>query len=218
MATQLRERDRISDFANYEQQMPDRDMNFRSVNVQPNYQGGYDNQYPQGYVEQRMDYQSQGFFQSQATHYINNGFNAPQYGNYNYTYTNNNQELYQPDVQFAHVNRINQICERESWTKKFGIASVAKKSINKDMIKIIVTVMVIALTICSLLIANQFISVNQAQAEEDVQNIDSDLLASSATAEGGYVATDVTIIPEYEYEQSTNWFDKFCDSLGIKLK
>lgn len=223
MATQLRERNRVSDFANYEQQMPDRDMNFRSVDVQPGYQEGYDDRYTQGYVESRMDYQPQGFFQSQASHYINsgfnaNGFNAPQYGNYNYTYTNNSQELYQQDVQFAHVNRINPICEKEAWTKKYGITSVAKKSINKDMIKIIVTVMVIALAICSLLIANQFISVNQAQAEEDVQNIDSDLLASSAAEDGSYVATDVTIIPAYEYEQSTNWFDKFCDSLGIKLK
>ena len=86
------------------------------------------------------------------------------------------------------------------------------------MIKIIVTIMVVALAICGLLIANQFISVNQAQAEEEVQNIDSDLLTSVVTGDGSSVQTSVTLLTEYEYETSTNWFDKLCDSLGLKLK
>ena len=78
--------------------------------------------------------------------------------------------------------------------------------------------MVIALTICGLLIANQFISVNQAQAEDDLQNIDSELLSSVQTADGSYTQTSApVIIPEYEYEESKNWFDKLCDSLGLKL-
>ena len=220
MATQLRERIRVEDYANYEQQLPDRDMNFRTVNAQPNYQGGYDYQYSQEYAQPRMEYpqqQSARFFQTQASEYITNGFNAtPQYDNYNYAYTTP-QELYQPQVQYNHVNKINKIYDRESWMKKFSKES-GKKSMNKDMIKIIVTIMLVAIAICSLLIANQFITASQAQAEEDVQNIDSDLLASVVTENGNYVSTNVELIPEYEYEQSTNWFDKFCDSLGIKLK
>ena len=228
METQYRERSRV-DYANYEYQMPDRDMSIRTVNYQPNsYQGGYDNMYPQGYAQPTQGYaqptmeypqqqQSAGFFQTQASEYIANRFNAPQYDNYNYTYANP-QEQSQQGMQYGRVNRINQICERDSWKKKFSKQSASKKSINKDMIKVIVTIMVLAIVICSLLIANQFISANQAQAEEDVQNIDSDLLASVVTEEGSYVSISVTIIPEYEYEQSTNWFDKLCDNLGFKLK
>ena len=78
--------------------------------------------------------------------------------------------------------------------------------------------MVVALAICGLLIANQFISANQAQAADDVQNIDSDLLASVVEEDGSTTVANVTLIPEYEYEQSTNWFDKLCDALGGKLK
>ena len=114
--------------------------------------------------------------------------------------------------------QFNQNYDRGAQAKKISKERVGKKNINKDMIKIIVTVMVVALAICGLLIANQFISANQAQADEDVQNIDSELLASVVTEDGSYIPTNVTIIPEYEYEQSTNWFDKFCDSLGLKLK
>ena len=212
MAFALRDRNRQDEYANYEQQSPNRDIYYRQAEQQ-NYQGGYNNyQYSQGYTQApQQDYQQPqytGFYQSQASQYVNNGFNTPQYS---YTYMNA-QEQYQQDMQF------NQVYDYSSKAKKISKERVGKKNVNKDMIKIVITVMVVALAICGLLIANQFISVNQAQADEDVQNIDSDLLASVVTEEGSYVPTSVTIIPEYEYEQSTNWFDKFCDNLGIKLK
>ena len=214
MALQLRERSRVEDFANYEQQSPNREMFIRTVNTQQNYQGGYDYNSYQGYAQPQQEYQQQpqytGYFQTQASNYVINGFSdVPQYG-YDYT-----SSQYQQPVR---LNQINQIHERSEWLKKAGKYSLGKRSVNKDMIKIVVAVMVIAITICSLLIANQFMSVSQAQAEDDVQNLDSELLASVATAEGSYVSTSVELIPEYEYEQSTNWFDKFCDSLGLKLK
>ncbi|MDE7192189.1 MAG: hypothetical protein K2O35_06965 [Clostridia bacterium] len=215
MAFAVRDRRAQDEYANYEQQSPEREVYIRQAGYsQQDYtiNGGYNNYtYNQGY---NQNYQSQpqytGYFQTQASQYVNNGFSAPQY-EYNYDYVNT-QEQYQHDMQF------NQNYDRGAQAKKISRERVGKKNINKDMIKIIVTVMVVALAICGLLIANQFISANQAQAEEDVQNIDSELLASVVTEEGSYVPTNVTIIPEYEYEQSTNWFDKFCDSLGLKLK
>ena len=218
MALKLRERNRVDEFANYEQQSPDRDMYIRTVDTQQNYQGGYDyyNQYAQGYAQPQQDYQQPqytGYFQSQASQYVSNGFsNVPQY-DYGYDYANSQYQ--QP--QIVRANQINQIHERSEWLKKANKAG--KKTINKDMIKIIVAIMVVAVTICGLLIANQFISVNhQAQADEDVQNIDSELLSSVVVEDGSYVSANVTTIPEYQYEKSTNWFDKFCDSLGLKLK
>nr|MDE5756938.1 hypothetical protein [Clostridia bacterium] len=197
MALRLRERDRVDEFANYEQEVPEREVYIRQAGYsQQDYMGGYNNNYT---YNQGYGYQSQpqytGYFQTQASQYVNNGFSTPQY-NYNYNYVS--PEQYQQDLQFHHVNKINRICERESWRKKFTKESAGKKNVNKDMIKIIIAIMVVAVAICSLLIANQFIYANQAQAEEDVQNIDSELLASVVTEEGSYVPTSVTIIPEYE--------------------
>ncbi len=217
MAFALRDRRKQQDeSANYERENPDREVYIRQAGYsQEDYMNsGYNNYtYNQGY-NQDYQYQGQpqynGYFQTQASQYVNNGFSTPQY-NYDYNYVSS-QEQYQQDMQF------NQNYDRGAQAKKISKERVGKKNINKDMIKIIVTVMVVALAICGLLIANQFISANQAQADEDVQNIDSELLASVVTEDGSYIPTNVTIIPEYEYEQSTNWFDKFCDSLGLKLK
>ncbi|MDE7071728.1 MAG: hypothetical protein K2O86_07110 [Clostridia bacterium] len=215
MAFALRDRSRQDEYANYEQQSPNREVNYRQVNYQQDYmQDAYNNyQYAQGYTQApQQEYQPQmqsqymGSYRTQASQFVNNGFSAPQY---NYM---TSQEQYQSDMQF------NQNYDRTAQANKITRARLGKKNINKDMIKIIVTIMVVAIAICGLLIANQFISVNQAQAEEEVQNIDSDLLTSVVTEDGSYVQTSVTLLPEYEYETSTNWFDKFCDSLGLKLK
>ncbi len=215
MAFALRDRSRQDEYANYEQQSPNREVNYRQVNYQQDYmQDAYNNyQYAQGYTQApQQEYQPQmqsqymGSYRTQASQFVNNGFSAPQY---NYM---TSQEQYQSDMQF------NQNFDRAAQTNKITRARLGKKNINRDMIKIIVTIMVVALAICGLLIANQFISVNQAQAEEEVQNIDSDLLTSVVTGDGSSVQTSVTLLPEYEYETSTNWFDKLCDSLGLKLK
>ena len=89
----------------------------------------------------------------------------------------------------------------------------------RDRIKIVVTIMVVALLICGLLIANQFISGNEASAESDIiQPVDSETVFSAATSDGSEMMQPIEIIPEYQYEQSTNWFDKVCDFFGGKLK
>ena len=220
----FRERRTREDSANYERQIPERDIHYRQAgNSQDYMQGMYDGGYQQGYAQSQpysaqqgyqQSYQQPqytGFFQQQASQFVNNGFNAPQYSAEPRYYTP--QEQYQQDMQF------NQDFDRAAHAKRITQQRTGKKkSINKDMIKIIVTIMVIAVTICALLIANQFISVNQAQAEDDIQSIDSKVLSSVKTADGTYTQTSVTVIPEYEYEESSNWFDKLCDSLGLKLK
>ncbi len=213
MAFAVKDRRAQEDYANYEQQIPDRDVFYRQAgNPQNIYmQGGYNGyQYSPEYSNaQQQEYQQPqytGYFQSQASQYVNNGFNVPQY---NFITP---QEQYRQDMQF------NQNYDRSVQAKKISRERVGKKNINKDMIKIVVTIMVVALAICGLLIANQFISANQAQAADDVQNIDSDLLASVVEEDGSTTVANVTLIPEYEYEQSTNWFDKLCDALGGKLK
>lgn len=220
MAFALRERRRQDEYANYEQQSPSREVNFRQVNYQQDYmQDAYNNyQYSQGYTQApQQDYQPQmqqpymGSYSNRASQFVNNGFSAtPQQYNYNYTPA---QEQYQNDMQYQSYNRnqINQI-------SKMPKARLGKKSVNKDMIKIIVTIMVVATVICGLLIANQFINVKQAQAEEEIPSIDSELLSSVVTDDGSYLQTSIELLPEYEYENSTNWFDKFCDRLGLKLK
>ena len=69
------------------------------------------------------------------------------------------------------------------------------------------------------LIANQFISGNEASAESDIiQPVDSETVFSAATSDGSEMMQPIEIIPEYQYEQSTNWFDKVCDFFGGKLK
>ena len=222
MAFALKDRRRQDEYANYEQQIPNREVNYRQVNYQQDYMQNTYNDYPyaQGYTQQ--EYQPQveihynGTYSNRASQFVNNGFSAmpqQQYTYYNFTVP---QDQYQTDVQYNQDYRTNQINQISKAPK----SRLGKKNVNKDMIKIIVTIMVVALAICGLLIANQFISVNnQAQAEEEVQSIDSELLASVVTEEGSMVqTTNVTLIPEYEYETSTNWFDKFCDKLGLKLK
>lgn len=212
--TSLRESRAREDYANYEQQSPDRDLYYRQIdNPQQEYmQGTYSNQYVgqqyMGYGYQQPQYT--GYFQQQANQFVNNGFNAPQYTMEQICAVE--QEQYNRDMQF------NQQYDRIAQANRVTQKRSGKKSINKDMIKIIVTIMVIALTICALLIANQFLSANQAQAADEVQNIDSELLASVAVEEGSYAMTSVTTIPDYEYEQSSNWFDRLCDKLSGKLK
>lgn len=220
--TSFRESRTMEDNANYERQIPGRDIHYRHENNSQEYmQGNFGGEYQQGYAQQPyaqqgygQNYQQPqytGFFQQQASQFVNNGFNAPQYSAEPRYYSP--QEQYQQDMQF------NQDFDRVAHAKKLTQQrSGKKKSINKDMIKIIVTIMVIAVTICALLIANQFISVNQAQAEDDIQSIDSKVLSSVKTEDGSYTQTNVPLIPEYEYEESSNWFDKLCDSLGLKLK
>lgn len=218
----LKEKRAREDFANYEHRSPDRDIHYRQANNYPRdyMQDMYGNQFvdQQQYYAPQQNYQQgyqqpqyTGFFQQQANQFVNNNFSAPQYRMEQRAYSEHEQ--FQNDMQF------NQDYDRAAQAKRISQQRVGKKrNINKDMIKIIVTIMVIALTICGLLIANQFISVNQAQAEDDLQNIDSELLSSVQTADGSYTQTSApVIIPEYEYEESTNWFDKLCDSLGLKL-
>ena len=146
MALQLRERTRVDEFANYEQQSPNREINIRTVDNQQRYQGGYDNiQYTQGYVQPQQSYQQPqytGYFQSQASQYVNNGFSNTQI-NYGYDYENS-QYQYQQDMKF---NQINQLRDHSELVKKFGLSNTGKKSINKDMIKIIVTIMVVELSV-----------------------------------------------------------------------
>ena len=216
MAFALRERTRQDEYANYEQQIPNRQVNYRQVNYQQDYmQSPYNNyQYAQGYTQQ--EYQPQveihytGSYSNRASQYVNNGFSSTPY-QYTYEYVVP-QDQYQSYSAAPSMNQINQV-------SKAPKARLGKRNVNKDMIKIIVAIMVVALAICGLLIANQFISAgNQAQAEEEIQSIDSELLASVVTEEGTLTQTSVTLIPEYEYETSTNWFDKFCDKIGLKLK
>ena len=156
------------------------------------------------------------FYQNQASQYLNNGWVAPQQnfeGNYNYQ-----QEQYQNDMLInQNYNYLDQT--RRIVDQRTGVAS-KKKNINADVIKIVVTIMVVALAICGMLIANQFITGTEVAASSGVANtVDTATVANAVTSNGTEVIDQTSYtIPAYEYEESTNWFDRFCDFLGGKLK
>lgn len=156
------------------------------------------------------------FYQNQATQYLNNGWVAPQQnfeGNYNYQ-----QEQYRNDMLInQNYNYLDQT--RRIIDQRTGVAS-KKKNVNADVIKIVVTIMVVALAICGMLIANQFITGAEVAADSGIaQTVDTATVANAVTAEGTEMIDQSSYtIPAYEYEESTNWFDKLCDFFGGKLK
>lgn len=155
------------------------------------------------------------FYQNQASQYLSNGWVAPQQSFDNSL--NYQQQQYQNDMlinqNYDYMNQTRRIVDQRS-----GVAS-KKKNVNADMIKIVVTIMVVALAICGMLIANQFMISGQAVADSGVsQSIESSTVASAVTADGTQtIDSSKYTIPAYEYEKSTNWFDKVCDFFGGKL-
>lgn len=156
------------------------------------------------------------FYQNQATQYLNNGWVAPQQnfeGSYSYQ-----QEQYRNDMlinqNYDYVDQTRRIVDQRT-----GVAS-KKRNVNADVIKIVVTIMVVALAICGMLIANQFISGTEVAASSGVaKTVDTATVANAVTSNGTEVIDQTSYtIPAYEYEESTNWFDRFCDFLGGKLK
>ncbi len=222
-------RRQAQDYANYEQQAPERDVFYRQAtgNMQQGYvqNNAYNNfgaQYS-GQYNSMPQYNAQpnvppqfvaSFYQDQANQFVSGGYTAPQY-NFDGDAGMNRAEQYRQDMlvnqNYDYSAQAKRISEQRS-------AGSKKKNINSDMIKIVVTIMVVALAICGLLIANQFISGGEVAAESgSVQAVDGELIASAATVDGSVVMNQVETIPDYEYEQSTNWFDKLCDFLGGKL-
>ena len=126
------------------------------------------------------------------------------------------QDQYKYDMYMGETYDRNAQVRRANDQRRSG--KMKKKNVNSDMIKIVVTIMVVAVLICGLLIANQFMSSKEASAESDIiQPVDSVVVASASTADGSEVMQSIEMIPEYQYEQSTNWFDKICDFFGGKL-
>lgn len=156
------------------------------------------------------------FYQNQASQYLNNGWVAPQQnfeGSYNYQ-----QEQYRNDMlinqNYDYLDQTRRIIDQRT-----GVAS-KKRSVNADVIKIVVTIIVVALAICGMLIANQFITGTEAAASSGIaKTVDTATVTNAVTANGTEVIDQTSYtIPAYEYEESTNWFDKLCDFFGGKLK
>lgn len=251
MGLLTREKKQKEQYANYEQQAPEREMYYRQANPVdmqsfaqynsynlPQYtntpynampapvqqpvqqpvaqpiQQPMQNVAPQQQVQQPPQYVA-SFYQNQAQQYLTNGWVAPQQ-NFDNTY-NYQQQQYQNDMlinqNYDYLNQTRRIVDQRS-----GVAS-KKKNINADMIKIVVTIMVVALAICGMLIANQFITSGEVIADSGIsQAADSTAVANAMTAEGTEVIdSSKYTIPAYEYEKSTNWFDKLCDFFGGKL-
>ena len=174
---------------------------------------------PQVQPQQQMQQPPQfvaSFYQNQANQYLNNGWVAPQQnfdGNYNYQ-----QEQYQNDMLInQNYNYLEQT--RRIVDQRTGVAT-KKKNVNADVIKIVVTIMVVALAICGMLIANQFITSGEVVADSGItQTVDTATISNAVTANGTQTIDQTSYtIPAYEYEKSTNWFDKLCDFFGGQLK
>lgn len=231
MAFLVKEKRQQADYVNYEQQAPNRDIHYRQANMggyqqpyypqdqQPQYNEYYSQQYTQPQYAQPQ-YSAQpapqyvaSFYQNQADRYVASGYIPPQQ-------SFDNNQGYSAEEQYRQDMYVNQNYDYRAQAKRISKSRSGKmkqKNVNADMIKIVVTVMVVALLICGLLIANQFISGSEAAAEDLPQAIDSQLIASAATDSGSAAMKQIDTLPAYEYEQSTNWFDKVCDFFGGKL-
>lgn len=218
---------RRQDYANYEQQAPGRDIHFRQANSYNSQQGYGASDFEcdnvqcarEPYIIQQPNMAQQfmaNYFQNQARNYDVRG-NIPPYqqvdhtGTYNlaqdYRYNSYMNDDYDRDAQPSRVDSRRRVRAK-------------KKTMNSSMIKIVVAIMAVALLICGLLIANQFIGDKEASAESEIiQPIDSALVTSAYAVDGSSeTLPTMDVLPEYEYEQSSNWFDKVCDFFGGKLK
>lgn len=253
MGLLTREKKQKEQYANYEQQAPERDFYYRQANPvdmqgyaqingyanAPQYNAPYNAmpaqpvqqpvqqpvaqpmqpvQNMQNTVAQPVQQPPQfvaSFYQNQASQYLSNGWVAPQQ-NFDNSLNYQHQQ-YQNDMlinqNYDYINQTRRIVDQRS-----GVAS-KKKNVNADMIKIVVTIMVVALAICGMLIANQFITSGEVIADSGIsQTVDSSTVANAITADGSEIIDQSKYtIPAYEYEKSTNWFDKLCDFFGGKL-
>lgn len=226
MAFMVKDRRRQDEYANYEQQLPDREICYRQANMNsqqgfemPDRNYGFNSQYAQqsyGYQQNVAPRFVSSYYQDQVDRYLASG-QMPQQENYS-----RNGGFVSPQEQYKYDAYMGETYDRNAQVRRISdqrSGKMKKKNVNSDMIKIVVTIMVVALLICGLLIANQFISGNEASAESDIiQPVDSETVFSAATSGGSEMMQPIEIIPEYQYEQSTNWFDKVCDFFGGKLK
>lgn len=214
------------EYANYEREIPEREIFFRQANENPtqgfdyfqqNY--GFNSQYtqqPYGFRQNVPPRFVSSYYQDQVDRFLS----GDQRGYQNNYYRNGG--FVSPQDQYKYDMYMGETYDRNAQVKKANdqrSGKMKKRNVNSDIIKIVVTIMVVAVLICGLLIANQFLSNKEAAAESDIiQPVDSVAIASASTAEGSEVMQQLELIPEYQYEQSTNWFDKVCDFLGGKLK
>ena len=226
MAFMVKNKRKQEEYANYEQQAPERDIYYRQadMNSQQPYEVPYQNyEFSTQYTQQPYGYQQNGtprfvssYYQEQVDRYLSGG--QMRYQN-NY---NRNGGFVSPQDQYKYDMYMGETYDRNAQVRRANdqrrSGKMKKKNVNSDMIKIVVTIMVVAVLICGLLIANQFMSSKEASAESDIiQPVDSVVVASASTADGSEVMQSIEMIPEYQYEQSTNWFDKICDFFGGKL-
>ena len=226
MAFMVKDKRKQEEFANYEQEIPEREIYFRQANVNPGQGYGYSNQnygYNSQYTQQPYGYRQNSaprfvssYYQEQVDRFLANG-QMPNQDNFY-----QNGSFVSPQDQHRYDTYMGENFDRNAQVKRKSdqrSGKMKKRNFNSDMIKIVVTVMVVAVLICGLLIANQFLSSKEAAAESDIiQPVDSVTVASASTANGSEVMQQIELIPEYQYEQSTNWFDKVCDFFGGKLK
>ncbi|MDE6614656.1 MAG: hypothetical protein K2K24_04015, partial [Clostridia bacterium] len=226
MAFMVKYKSKQEEYANYEREIPERDIYFRQAN--PNQGQGYgyfdqNNGFNSQYSQQSYGYQQNAtprfvssYYQDQVERFLANG-QMPNQNNYN-----RNGGFVSPQEQYRYDMYMGENYDRNAQVNRIKdqrSGKMKKRNVNSDIIKIVVTVMVVAVLICGLLIANQFLSNKEASAESDIiQPVDSVAVTSASTANGSEVMQQIELIPEYEYEQSTNWFDKVCDFFGGKLK
>lgn len=225
MAFMVKDKRNQEEYANYEREIPEREIFFRQANDNMGQGYGYSNQnygFNSQFTQQQYGYRQNSaprfvssYYQDQADRFMANG-QAPYQDYYRNGGFVSPQEQYKYDTYMGeNYDRSTQV-KRKSDQKS---GKMKKRNFNSDLIKIVVTVMVVAVLICGLLIANQFMTSKEAAAESDViQPVDSVTVASASTADGAEVMQQIELIPEYQYEQSSNWFDKVCDFFGGKLK
>ncbi len=223
MAFMVKNKSRQEEYANYEQQAPEREIYFRQANAQTGYDYSDQNyEFSTQYTQQPYGYQQSyaprfvsSYYQDQVDRYLA----GDQMSNQNHY--SRNGGFVSPQEQYKYDMYVGENYDRNAQVKRINdqrSGKMKKRNFNSDMIKIVVTIMVVAVLICGLLIANQFLSGKEAAAESDIiQPVDSVVVASASTADGSEVMQSIEMIPVYEYEQSTNWFDKLCDFLGGKL-
>ncbi|MDE6189815.1 MAG: hypothetical protein K2G37_05985 [Clostridia bacterium] len=233
-------KDKRQEYANYEQQAPDREFYYRHAD-------SYDTQRNYGAQNYDCDFENQrahdphiihqpnaaqrfiaSFYQNQADRYVSGG-RMPSYQQLDFTGTYGTYSNSYSGAQEYDYNSYEKTASYEQSApqparaaeQQRPVVRAKKRTLNSSMIKIVVAVMVVALLICGLLIANQFMSGNEAAAESEdvVQPVDSVIVATAYGVDGSSeMLPKIDVLPEYEYEESTNWFDKFCDFFSKKLK
>lgn len=200
----------VQNIANPQTAMPQQNYNSQVVAPQQtNTQQGFVNQpqYPQ------QQYYNGGYYQNQASQYLSNGWTTPQQNSNAINY----QQQYQNEMVASQIYDYNAYVKRAAELRNAN-AVAQKKNINSDAIKVVITIMVLVVAVCAMLIANQFISTGVAAANsQELPAVNADTVANAVTSTGTETINQDYTIPSYEYETSTNWFDKFCDLLGGKL-